>query len=371
MQNKALNVENILNIIFKTTTKSAQFFADSYLKKDISIVSRWKNNTVVPKVEDLRKVVEFAVSESTGVQRVVMKEEIIKLLDNSSLKRDIHKVIVEKEDFEDFLIEALSILTVDYENIISKCNNPINHNTNAQQCKDNKSDEPEAHSCKISGNEKDVIGNYTGVVQFDLLMLKQKGKENKEYADSDKNNINLSISAKQGDINKIIKHILSRMTIGIIVLVSISGFLIAQASDNSQLRTLKNTYSNTVVTPAATTLAISTPISSRTPIKTAIIETNKSADLKSKTLSDDNIAQLNTPVVTSKHASNSTSIPKVTDHSPSKPPEGEHTPAFNKDASISNPNSNNTGIINNFNINIEGNNNKLASGNSIIISEDD
>lgn len=174
MESNALNFESILNVIFKTTTKSAQFFADCYLRKDISIISRWKNNTVVPKIEDLRKIVEFAVSESTGVQRIVMKDEIIKILKASPLKKDILEVILEKENFEDFLTETLSALSIDYGYIIGENNELKPCDNKTQQYKNNTAVDLETYAKSLHDNAEDVIGNYTGVVQFDLLMLKQK-----------------------------------------------------------------------------------------------------------------------------------------------------------------------------------------------------
>ena len=113
MIDKSINLGKALNIIFKTTTKSAQIFADFYLRKDISIISRWRNNVVIPKSGDLRKIVEFTLNESTGVQRIVIKDELIKLLNNSSIKKEIKNVILEKDSFEDFLVEFLSALTIE------------------------------------------------------------------------------------------------------------------------------------------------------------------------------------------------------------------------------------------------------------------
>ncbi|OPZ87209.1 MAG: hypothetical protein BWY74_03454 [Firmicutes bacterium ADurb.Bin419] len=374
MRNSAINFENILNIIFKTTTKSAQFFADCYLKKDISIISRWKNNIVVPKIEDLRKIVEFAKSESTGVQRVVIKDEITKLLKSSPIKKDILEIILEKENFEDFLMETLSALSIDYKDIISENNEDNICDQKTQQCKDFKSIDKETHESNHN-EEKDVVGNYTGVVQFDLLMLRKKGKKQTEFAGEIKKDIDLSLSAKQGDINKIGKYILNRMTIGIIVLVSISGFLITQAADNGHNKGSKDTYPSEGITPvvtaAVTTPVKSTPIVSKihTPSESDGNKLNKTPIPTPETLLDDYIIQTQTPILVP--APTPSSSQEIYVSPASKKGQDKSSTTYNKetDHNNSNTNSTNNGVINNFNITFEGNDNDIAVGNSTIIKE--
>lgn len=367
METNSLNFESILNIIFKTTTKSAQFFADCYLKKDLSIISRWKNNIVVPKIEDLLKIAEFAVSESTGVQRIVMKDEIKKILKGSPIKKDILEVILEKENFEDFLIETLSALSIDYEYIISENDQLKPCDNKTQQNKNNAAVDLGTYVKALHDNAEDVAGNYTGVVQFDLLMLKQKGKDSKKFEDNAKKDIDISFSAKQGDLNKISKYILNRMTIGIIVLVSISGFLIAQASDNNHSKG-PNSSKGVIPTVAVTTAADPTPEEFKThaPNEADMSKLNKTPVLKSETLADDSNIRTQTPILTP--APTPSPVQKAKESLSSKKPAGTNTTNVTDN---DNNNSTNTGVINNFNINFEGNDNDLAVGNSTIIREDD
>ncbi len=375
MRDNAINFENILNIIFRTTTKSAQFFADCYLRKDISIISRWKNNTIIPKIEDLRKIVEFAISESTGVQRVVMRNEITKLLKSSPIKKDILEVIIEKESFEDFLTETLSALSIEYKEIICESNEAILFDKKKQQRKESESIDVETCSSN-SHSENDIVGNYTGVVQFDLLMLKQKEKSNDKFEGNIKENLNLSFSAKQGDINKIGKYLLNRMTIGIIVLVSISGFLIAQAADNSHNKGPKDIPSIEETTPEAivsfTAQVESTPVVSKnhTPSKTNTSKLNKTPIPQPENLVENYIIQAQTPI---NPPTPTPSLPKKTSVSPeSKKGQDKSTDTYSKETNIdnSNTNSTNNGVINNYNIHFEGDDNDIAVGSSTIINED-
>jgi hypothetical protein len=106
-----LNIKNILDILFKVTKKSANILADAYLLKDVSTISKWKNNKVVIKSEDINKIVQFAVKESSIVQREMIRKEIEVLINNSGLNASIKKVLFNVDDFGKFIEEALNVST--------------------------------------------------------------------------------------------------------------------------------------------------------------------------------------------------------------------------------------------------------------------
>ncbi|WP_205410212.1 hypothetical protein [Acetivibrio cellulolyticus] len=301
-----------------------------------------------------------------------MKDEIIKILKASPLKKDILEVILEKENFEDFLTETLSALSIDYGYIIGENNELKPCDNKTQQYKNNTAVDLETYAKSLHDNAEDVIGNYTGVVQFDLLMLKQKEKDNKKFTGNAKKDIDISFSAKQGDLNKISKYMLNRMTIGIIVLVSISGFLIAQASDNNKGKG-PNSNEGVIPTVAVTTAATPTPAESKTfaPNDADMSKSNKTPVLKSETFADDSNIRTQTPILTP--APTPSPAQKAKESLSSEKPEDKNTTTYNKviDNNNSNTSSTNTGVINNYNINFEGNDNDLAVGNSTIIKEND
>ncbi|MCX7920870.1 MAG: TIR domain-containing protein [Clostridia bacterium] len=106
---KVLNIKALLDIIFKTTNTGANILADMYLLKNVSTISRWKSGKVTPTYTDLQKVIEFAVSESTEVQQVKMRKQIEDLIMSLPLDEELAAVILNKNAFSDFLLEALSV----------------------------------------------------------------------------------------------------------------------------------------------------------------------------------------------------------------------------------------------------------------------
>ena len=104
-----IDIKHILEIIFKTTKKSARFFSDSYLCKDVSILSKWKSKKTVPRSDDLSKVVEFTMQEANSSQRIVIRNKIEDLIKNSYLEENIRNNLLIKDNFEEFLSETLSV----------------------------------------------------------------------------------------------------------------------------------------------------------------------------------------------------------------------------------------------------------------------
>ena len=53
------DMKTLLEIIFKYTKKNARILADRYLLKDVSIISKWRNNVVCPKMMILLKLLNL------------------------------------------------------------------------------------------------------------------------------------------------------------------------------------------------------------------------------------------------------------------------------------------------------------------------
>lgn len=79
----------IFEVIFKVTRKNANVLADMYLLKDKSIISKWKNRKNTPKAEDIKKIVEFVISESTTSQKKIIRDSIENQLKDSSIKKKL------------------------------------------------------------------------------------------------------------------------------------------------------------------------------------------------------------------------------------------------------------------------------------------
>lgn len=102
-------LKELLEIIFKVTKKNSKILAHQYLLKDVSIISKWRNNVVLPRDYDIGRIVDFVNEQSTSSQKLLIRNNIEDLLRKSSVKPDLKDIILGTEDFCDFLKEALSI----------------------------------------------------------------------------------------------------------------------------------------------------------------------------------------------------------------------------------------------------------------------
>lgn len=362
MKDNSLNIDNVLNIIFKTTTKSPQIFADFYLRKDISIISRWRNGTIVPKTEDLKKIVEFVLNESTEVQRLVIKDELLSILRNSLLKQELKRLIIKKEAFEDFLIEFLSVLTIEFDlskEIKSsqpaaiKYFTPKKHSNNTQA----KNKELEQKD-----NQNDISGNYKGIVKFDLSISKKDNITSDNSIKELIRNTNLNIK----DINKIknIKYLLNKVTL-VLVLFVLTSFLVSQALDNEQ----SNTGLEAV--PAQSSQILAAPKQ----YNTVNTDENKVSDMDISTASspavssDTNSPLSNKTAVVEKKQNDSPANTSPKASSNKNTERDNNKSESNINSMNNNVNSNNDIENSNNNININGSNNNIAIGSSTIILE--
>ena len=363
MTDNSLNIDTVLNIILKTTTKSPQIFADFYLRKDISIISRWRNGTVIPKTEDFKKIVEFVLNESTEVQRLVIKDELISILKNSLLKKELKHTIIKKEAFEDFLIEFLSIFTIEFDLCEEiKSNQPatkkyfITKKNSANTQAKNKEHEQ-------MDNQNDISGNYKGLVKFDLCIDKKGNITSDNSIKQLIRNTNLNIK----DIHKIknIKYVLSKVTL-VIVLFSISSLLVTKLLDNEQ----SNTGIEAAPAQSSQVLAASKKNITENTDANMVSGFDVSTASSPAVSSDTTTTLAKEPAVADKKQNDSPAniSPKA---SPKKNTEMDNKSESNIHSKDNNDNSNNDIENSNNNININGSNNNLAIGSSTIILENE
>lgn len=360
MTDNSLNIDNVLNIIFKTTTKSPQIFADFYLRKDISIISRWRNGTIMPKTDDFKKIVEFVLNESTEVQRLVIKDELLSILKNSSIKQELKKLIIKKEAFDDFLIEFLSVLTIDFD---------LNEEQEYSQPAAKKYFTPKKHSTDTEAKSKEldqmedknnISGNYKGVVKFDLTI----DKKGNISSDNPINELTKKANLNIKDINKIknTKYLLNKVTL-VIVLFLLTSFLISQALGNKQSNTGLES------TPSQNSQVLAAPKQ----YNTANTDKNKVSGMEkpaasSPTVScDTNSTLKKSSVVEQKQDDSHAKIPPKASNKSNT--ENDSKSDSNTDSKNNNENSNNDIENSNNNININGSNNNIAIGSSTIILE--
>jgi hypothetical protein len=365
MTDNSLNIDTVLNIIFKTTTKSPQIFADFYLRKDISIISRWRNGTVVPKTEDLKKIVEFTLNESTEVQRLIIKNEFLSILKNSLLKQELKQTIIKKEAFEDFLIEFLSIFTVEfdlYEEI--KSNQPAKKKYFTPK-KRSADTEAESKELELTDEKNDISGNYKGMVEFNLS-IDRKGNI---ISDNSIKRLIRNTNPNIKDINKTknIKYVLNKVTL-VIVLFSLASFLVYQ--------TLGNKQSNISLeaAPAQNSQVLASPKENNTENAYEKKESdNNMPTSPSQAVSSDTtstLAEKNEVVENKQHEIKKKVSPKA---SSKKSTESGNKTDIDTSSKNNNKDSNNNieNSNNNINININGSNNNITVGSSTIILENE
>ncbi len=228
MEDNYFNLKNILGILFKITKKSANILADRYLLKEVSIISKWKNNKAEIKSEDISRIVEFAVKETSEVQRKMIRTEIQTVINCSSITEEIKEMLIEIEDFGEFIEESLNVCTswsYDVPDV-----NPNNGFTN------NLSSSDEFNLDLGKGLE----GGYKGIVKFDLELLKNKSNQentgNKKNSVIKNSKINLIPRNKFGSAKKFIE---ARSVLTVIVIVAILSYTFIQAGKNN-----KNVASN-------------------------------------------------------------------------------------------------------------------------------
>lgn len=270
MKNSGLNFKNILEVILKTINKNANILAYSYLIKDASTISKWKSKKLTPRNEDIIKIVEFAMVESTGTQRKIMRDKIEYLVANSQMKENIKMSLLRIEDFQEFLNETLRISVL------------ANTQSNSDEAP---MDSDSRLKGKISGDElsgfsfDNVDGKYAGVVEFNLTLKKDTAKKDTDQPETtgiiEKNNIRCDITGK---IDCVHKRIIGNGFIGITIMALVSFFFVLYAINNTQatvtdsLKKGLKVYAYNKERAAATTISSCTPEPNQTCMPTQKLE---------------------------------------------------------------------------------------------------
>ncbi len=158
--NTKFDLKTLLDIIFKVTKKNANIMAECYLLKDKSIISKWKNSSVVPRNDDIDGIIKFVLNESTCAQQQIIRDNIEKLVIESTLKKELKEIILGSKDFNSFLTEAISVSISTKDNTSEK-NNP---ETQSLPFKDN------ANENTVTGRLENKNGRYKGTLEFDLVI---------------------------------------------------------------------------------------------------------------------------------------------------------------------------------------------------------
>ncbi len=213
MEDNYFNLKNILGILFKITKKNANILADRYLLKEVSIISKWKNNKADIKSEDISRIVEFAVKESSEVQRKMIRKEIITIIDCSSITEEIKEMIIGIKDFGEFVEESLNVCTSWSYDV---------PDVNPNNVFSNKLGTTKEYSLDL---EKGIEGGYKGIVKFDLQLHKNKNTVLKN------SKINLVPSSKLGNAKKFVE---ARSVLTVIVVVAVISYIFVQAGSNNK-----------------------------------------------------------------------------------------------------------------------------------------
>lgn len=346
MEERVLSIKNMLDIILKTTKKNANILADRYLLKDVSLISKWRNNKVVPKNDDISQIVDFAVNESTEVQRRLIRDKIELLIYNSSLKENIKETILNIEAFDEFLEEALNSSTAAYYKD-GRLNSQAGKRPEKAE-EDYSGEEDENADSTAPDSKKDIDGEYSGIVKFDLILTKKNRNRIKDILGGADEELESSVSfALKNRINTLQKYIVrGKTTLGIVIFAVItSGFFMIWAANSNQnpdpgADFRRGVYAGPAATSTPAPVQEPWPAVNKVPVDTPTPD--KPTD---------------TPVPTLRPAAHSG---------------GHQSPSGNSNSAVDKSKSNNTetgdlnnSSINNVNINGDGNNVQLGNGNAM------
>lgn len=173
------------------------------------------------------KIVDFTYGESTATQRKMIRNEIEILIYNSSLNNEIKESLLHIVEFKEFLIEVLNVSSSSLGRI-SKQKNLIVQPSDEDEFDKASVSEP------ITAFHNFVEGNYSGVVEFNLVLSKSGENGSKGTLNgvvNYKNNISENIKSRVGNLRKQLK---SKSILGTIIIIVITGFMAAQAASGNQ-----------------------------------------------------------------------------------------------------------------------------------------
>ncbi|HOV28401.1 MAG TPA: hypothetical protein PK566_18865 [Pseudobacteroides sp.] len=214
-----LEFKTLLEMILKVTQKNASILADSYLLKDNSIISKWKTKRVTPKSYDIDKIIEFTLAESSASQRKILRDRIEALVINSEIEHEIKKLILDKDDFEDFLREALSVSVCD----------SYSGQDNMYEKEDTESIESKKDD-SIKGTVHKMDNRFRGTLEFDIA-IPEKSLINSSTT-SDFTNLELKGTVNMSPKNKLYRatrYLTKTSVIVVITILALSGVFISSS----------------------------------------------------------------------------------------------------------------------------------------------
>ncbi|MDP4181112.1 MAG: hypothetical protein Q8942_08485 [Bacillota bacterium] len=221
------NIKTVLEIIFKITKKNADILAHTYLLKDKSIISKWRNNKAIPRNDDISKIVEFVVNESTLSQQKIIRDNIEKLIVNEPLKEDIKNIILNASAFTEFLQEALSVAISINESDLEP-----------QSYKNKKGSEKN----NISGNIKNKNRSYKGTLEFDLVMPEERETKYIKVSSDSGMELDGKISITPNNpLARVPRYLKKASVMGIILIIGVStlALVFSHGSNINQRKDLK------------------------------------------------------------------------------------------------------------------------------------
>lgn len=259
MSNDPLDFKNILDVVLKTTKKNANILADSYLIKDASIISKWKRNKTVPKNDDIFRIVDFTINESTATQRKIIRELTETLICKSLLNEDIKNSLLKIEDFQEFLLEVFNVSTSDTH---SKSEPDDDEHGRAKGfSQDNET---------ITAFSDPFEGKYSGVLEFDLVLSKDNGQRGKSQVcnpgKNSHNRVNLNIIST---ISSLQRNLKGKGVLGMTVVGIISALLMFQILNGTQISNPPSDVKDVKVYSVKGELPVNTPEPAETPLPTA------------------------------------------------------------------------------------------------------
>lgn len=101
----------VLNILLTNTNCRSSYFANHYVYKDASLVSKWLHNAQFPTPDVFPLVVRFTLEQSNAATRSIMRIEIDRLVYQAGLDDATNQALADITDFDGYLLGVLNVLS--------------------------------------------------------------------------------------------------------------------------------------------------------------------------------------------------------------------------------------------------------------------
>ena len=110
MSQRILSFGSLLRILLTNTNSTSAYFANHYVYKDPSLISKWLHDTQFPTPDTFPNIVQFAMEQSSMSTKKLMRIEINRVIENSSLDDETKRTLGEITEFDNYLIDVLNAL---------------------------------------------------------------------------------------------------------------------------------------------------------------------------------------------------------------------------------------------------------------------